>query len=214
MTEKEYKNRFDKLFQLLTRAHLCFYVWKGLQNKDYQTQFNRYKNFFGATMFALEEAWLQSLANIYEYSSYSKKDEIISVYSLIENQKDIERKNKAEILISENKTILNSFSVLRNNQLSHYNADHLSNPSEKLRKFPIKYGDVEKLLGATEELLHCLHPDNNHSFAMEGFNKGAEKDSMLIMKAIDYYLKQEKIHYDKLKEGNEFIQFPPSENFK
>ena len=212
MDDKEYKNRFDKLFQLLTRTHLCFYAWKGLQKKEYQPQFDRDKNFWGATMFALEETWLQSLANIYEDSSYSEQDKVISVYSLLKNQKDTKRKSMAEVIVAQNKTILKNVSILRHHQLSHYNANHLLNPKEILKKFPIKYGDIEKLLGITEELLHCLHPDSNHSFSFEGFDKEAERDSTLVMDRIEYYIKQEKKHYDKMKDGNKYVHFPPPED--
>lgn len=211
MLEEEYKNRFEKLYQLLTRAHLCFYVWKGLKNKGYQPQFDRNKSFWGATMFALEETWLQSLANIYEESSYSKQDRIISVYSLVKNQKDAKRKTTAESIIAKNKIVLKNVSILRNHQLSHYNANHLMNPEDMLKKYPIKYGDIEKLLGITEELLHCLHPDSNHGFSFEGFDKESERDSTLVMDRIDYYLKQEKKHYDKMRGGGVYIKFPPPE---
>lgn len=208
ISSKEYKNRFEKLYQLLTRAHLCFYVWKGLQNKEYQPQFDRDNNFWSATLYSLEEAWLQSLANIYENSKYSEKDKIISVYSLVRNQKDKKRKVIAQTIIWKNRKLLKNLSVLRHHQLSHYNANHLLNSKDILRKFPIVYGDVEKLLGFTENLLHCLHPDSNHSFAFDGFDKKSEKSSSLVMKRIKYYLDQEKEHYDKTKYGNKYIEFP------
>ncbi len=213
MDNKEYKNRFEKLYQFLTRAHLCFYVWKGLQDKAYQPQFDRDKNFWGATMFSLEETWLQALANIFENSKYSEQDKIISVYSLIANQKDIKRKARAEEIIAENGDTLKNLAVLRHHQLSHYNAQHLLNPGDILKKFPIKYGAVEKILGITEELLHCLHPENTHSYSLDGFNEESEKDSKRVMERIDYFLRQEKRHYDKLRsEGDmKYVPFLPEE---
>lgn len=213
MTKEEYKNRFEKLYQLLTKAHLCFYVWRGLKDSKYQPQFNRNKNFWGAVMFSLESSWLQSLANIYENSDYSKKDRIISVYSLIKNQKDNQRKIKAEAIVSQNQAVINNISVLRGNQLAHFNANHLLNPESILKKYPVKYEDVEKLLGITEELLHCLHPESNHSFSFEGFDEESEKDSKRVMNKIEYFLKQEKRHYGKIRSRGDmkFIPFPPNE---
>ncbi len=212
MTEEEYKNRFEKLYQLLTRAHLCFFVWKGLKNVKYQPQFDRDKNFWSAVVPSLESSWLQSLANIYEESDYSRKDKIISVYSLINNQKDVERKVRAEVIINQNQSIIKNISILRNNQLAHYNANHLLNPKELLEKFPVKYGEVERLLEITEELLRFLHPENNHSFSFEGFDKESQRDSTLIMDRIEYYLKQEKKHYEKMKDENKYVHFPPQKD--
>lgn len=213
MEDEEYKNRFEKLYQSLTRAHLFFYVWKGLQNKAYQPQFDKDKNFWVATMFSLEEAWLQALSNIFENSKYSEQSKVISVYSLIDNQKDVKRKARAEEIIAENGDTLKNLAILRHHQLSHYNAQHLLNPGDILKKFPIKYGAVEKILGITEELLHCLHPESIHSYSFDGFNEESERSSKLVMKRIGHFLKEEKKHYDKLRsEGDmRYVPFSPDE---
>jgi len=73
INDKDYKSRFEVLYQLLARTHLCFYVWKGLQKKEYEVLFAKNSNFWSAVLFSLLEGWLQSLANTYEESKYSKQ---------------------------------------------------------------------------------------------------------------------------------------------
>ncbi|MFA5925608.1 MAG: hypothetical protein WC831_01630 [Parcubacteria group bacterium] len=209
MNKPEHKKRFEELFRLFTEAHLCFFVWRGLQKKEYEKYWKRDSNFWNAVIYSLQRTWFQALANIYEDSSYSKKNKVISVYSLVLFQEDEKRRSELENILDSNKVVIENISKLRHHQLSHNNANFLLNPKLMLQKFPIKHGDIERLLQSTEELLRYLHPENNHSFAISGFDEKCEKDSGNIMKKIEYYLKREREHQEEIHSGKKpYSDFP------
>ena len=190
---------------------MCFYVWKGTQKEEYQKQFNKDKNFWSAVSISLEETWLQSLANIYEHSGYSKSGKVLSVSSLLRDQKDKKRRGEAEGIISKNREVIENISILRSKQLAHNNLGHLHNPKNMLRKKPIKYGKVESLLKETEKLLHCLHPADNHSYCFGLHNKESEKSSEMVMKRIEYCMKEEEKFYEKQRREVKHEKFFDSE---
>ncbi len=65
LTDKQYKEYFEKLYSLLSDAFLTFYVWKGLQGKEYEDIYKENTNFWSATLISLQNSWLISLAKIY-----------------------------------------------------------------------------------------------------------------------------------------------------
>ena len=211
MSEKEYKERFKILYELLIDAHLYFYTWKGLiQDKGHEKYWERNENFWNTIIRSIRNSFLQAIANIYEDSSFSKKGKVISVYSLASRQRDKKRKEKVKSLLSSNRKIIENVSVVRSNQLSHINAKHFQNPRKLFRKFPIKFKEIENLLGLTDEVLHLLCYDDNHNFDFEILEDSCERDSTRIMVKIKYYTEEEKKHYERVRSGKTpYSNFPP-----
>jgi len=209
MDPKEYQRRFEVLFKRFNEAHLFFFTWRVLQKKEYEKYWKQESNFWNAVHASLNQSWMMSLAKIYEKSSYSKEDTIISIYSLVKYQSDSERKKEVESFLDENKKVLNNIGIIRHHILAHTNAEHKLTRKELFEKFPIKYGEIEKLFEKTEELFHLLHHQSNHSLSMEGFHEECETDVESLMQKLEFFRKAEKKHFEKIKNGESYSDFPP-----
>lgn len=205
MTAKEYEKRFEDAYSLLVEAHSFFFVWRALQKKKYEPYWKGTSNFWSAVISSLNHSWMLSLAKIYEESKYSKRDEIISIYSLVEHQADTTRKSEAKGLLAKRKGLLKNLKSIRNRLLAHNNAKHRADPKELFRKYPIQYAEIEALFEMTEELFHLLHPEPNHSLSMQGFNEKCEKDVEMVMKKMKFWRDELLKHHAK----KTYSEFPP-----
>lgn len=213
MNADEYKQRFEKAYSLLVEAHAFFFVWKGLQKKEYE-QYWKELYFWNAVICALDRSWMLSLAKIYENSTYSEKDEIISIYSLVEHQPDEERKKKAKEILENKSEILKNISIIRHNLGAHNNAKHTLAPNDLFKKFPLKSNEIDSLFEMTIDIFHLLHPENDYGLNMDQFNEMCVLDVKMIMKKLKYYDNERQKHYEKCKKG-EIPQsvFPPDMDF-
>ena len=209
MDAKEYEKRFEEAYKKLVEAHSFFFVWRALQKEEYNHYWRGTTNFWGAVNSSLNQSWMLSLAKIYENSSYSKNDEVISIYSLVEHQLDAGRKEKAEKLLEDKKEFLKNISIIRHHLLAHNNAEQKIDRTELFKRFPIKYADIEALFVMTEELFHLLHPEPNHSLSMEGFNEKCEQDVKRVMQKMKFWEDEQLKHFARIKNGEPYSDFPP-----
>ena len=211
-----YEEKFDKLYQLLAETGSIFYSWKGLQKKEYEETFKDNKWFWTSVLFSLEENWLNKFANLYEDGDYSKSGEIISIPSLIRTLKSNrhnKRANTASKIIKSNQNLLRNLTILRNNQLSHNNADHLTNPQNLLKRFPVKYKEVEDLLKVSGRILTVLSPKRDYDYSFEPLNQNSEDDSQKLVEKLKYFRKLELEQYKKFELGEITSPiFPPKNN--
>jgi len=189
MKKNEYKERFEKLYNQITEIIVIFNVWKGLQNKEFESTFSENNYFWSAVLHSLEDNYLTLLAKIFEKSKHSERNKIISVYSVINYQSDMERAKKARKIINKNKNVIENIQILRHNKLAHNNANFASNPSVVLEKFPIKYKEIKDLLEISSELLSALNPDSGHGYLLDTLIEGSQNDSKDIIKKLKYYSK-------------------------
>lgn len=211
MNLKEYNGRFEKAYSHLTEAHGFFFVWKALQKKEYEHYWRGTSNFWTATISALDQSWMLSLARIYENSFYSKNDEVISLYSLVEHQPDTQRKEKAKKLLEEKEDLLKNIGIIRHHILAHNNAEHKITREKLFKRFPIKYSEIESIFAMTEEIFHLLHPEPNHSLSMEGFNEKCGKDVEMVMKRMKFWEDEHLKHVQRIEDGKPYSEFPPKD---
>ncbi len=197
----EYKERFDKLYGRISEAVLLFNVWKGLQNKEFESTFKENNNFWLAVLYSIENNYLTLLAKIFEESKFSEQNKIISVYSVINYQLDTKRAMKAKSILDKNQKVIKNIKILRNHKLAHENASFASDPSAILEKYPIKYGEIEDLLEISNELLSALNPDFGHGYQFDMLAEDSQNDSRDIIKKLKYFSKRKKIHLDNFKKG-------------
>lgn len=209
MDSKEYETRFEKLFREFNEAHLFFFTWRALQKEEYEKHWKQESNFWNAVNSSLNKSWMLALAKIYEESSFSKKDEIISLFSLVNHQIDSGRQKQIKDFLNMNKNLFKNIKIIRDNILAHINAEYKMSREDLFKKFPIKYGEIEKLFEATEELFHLLHPQSNHSLSMEGFNQGCETDVKKIMEKIAFFTNEQRKHFERIENGVPYSEFPP-----
>ncbi|MDO8452831.1 MAG: hypothetical protein Q7S79_03715 [bacterium] len=188
LSETEYKSRFDKLYGFFTTAYLTFSTWQGLQDESYNELFEENPNFWNATLFSLQNTFLASLARIYEKSSFSKKDKVISVYALVPSQKDAKRRSEAMQLLQKHAKIIKAVKALRDNQLFHNNAKHLLDPSKIHKKFPMTNGEIEELIESSGKLLSLLNPETYHEYLYQDFAEGCRQDSRSVVEKIRHFI--------------------------
>ena len=202
MDKSEYKDRFDSLYSNLLGACATFYTWKGLQDKSYEPTYGHAIYFWSATLIALQNEWLLSLAKCFEESSFSKRNKVISVYALLKHHPDSARAKQVEDFLKKHSKVIRPISRLRDNQLAHFNAKHLKNPAKLLKRFPIDYGEVEDLLNGFPELISLLNPaEERISYGLDNYTKTPEYEAKHIMTKIQHFDHLEKEHLDKFVSG-------------
>ena len=210
MNKTEYKKRFNRLYSNLLGASAAFYAWKGLQNKNYESLYARANYFWGAVLIALQNEWLLGLAKCFEDSKYSKDGKVISVQALLAHHPDSIRAGEVEDILRKHRKVILSISRLRDHQLAHLNAGHLASPSTLLKKFPIKYEEVEDLLKDFPEVISLLDPESGIYYVLDNYTKEPEREAKNIMEKISYFYKKEKEHLDKFVAGEvNNHSFPP-----
>lgn len=201
MNNIEYKNRFNSLYSNLLGACATFYTWKGFQDKSYESIYGRAIYFWSATLIALQNEWLLSLAKCFEESSFSKRNKIISVYALLKYHPDSARAKHVEDFLKKHSKVIRPISRLRDNQLAHLNAKHLKNPTKLLKQFPIDYGEVEDLLKGFPELISLLNPESGIGYGLDNYTKTPEYEAKHIMTKIQHFDHLEQGHLDKFVSG-------------
>ncbi len=197
MSSKKYIDNFEKLYSLFTEIYLTFYTWKGLQEKEYEPVFKKDSNFWGATLYALENSWLTGLAKAYENSRYSEKGTVISVYALLKEIKDTDKVRNVEKLLNKNTKAIKLVTALRHKQLAHNDVKHLLNPKKLLKSHVVKYGEIEDLINDSSKLLSLLNPEKGHGYSYQGFIEECISNSHSIVKKLKYYQKHKDLHVTK-----------------
>lgn len=208
---KQVVKELDKMFSLFSGAHLYFYVWKYLQKEEYDKHFKYNNIFWSATLSSLHYSWLSALSKLYEKSTYSKTNKVISVFSLVESQLDKKRKNMVENYLLKHSNTIKNLKIRRDNEFAHNNKEHLLNPKNIESKNPIKYKDVEALLDDTPDILSNLHPDSNVRYSYFGFKKNCQDGVEYFMKQLDFFFNEKEKHKEKFIKGEiDDITFPPT----
>ncbi len=179
--DKKYKKGFEILYRHLVNAYMVFYVWKSLQNSDYQNVYSKNNYFWTAVMSSLMNTWISYLAKVYENSKRVKRGQVFSIYYMEEFQKDLEKKKSISQFLQKHEILLDRLRVYRNNGLFHENA----NADIDSLLTVMTYGEFEDLLEDTEELLHIIHPENGHHFSLEHIKRDSEKSVQNIMKKLN-----------------------------
>lgn len=206
MNKKEYEKMFDKTYKFLSEIHLIFYVWKSLQIKDYENIYKKNNSFWLAVLRSLEYSWLSKLSKIYEDSSYSKIDckkdrQVLSIYLLVDFHYDKVRAKKVRQILDKNQSVLKNLKKLRQKDLAHNDIKHTMNPQKLLKKYPVKYIEIENLLKESGEILSNLHVEEKHGFLFDWADKQYQDDVKYFVKKIKYFDNQHKDHFEKFKKG-------------
>ncbi len=211
MSEATYREKFDKITNLLLAAYLTFYVWKALQKEENNDVFTG-SEFWTVVIPALQHEWFIGLARLYEDSNYSKRGTVLSVYSLIPEHPDKERAKQAEDFLEKNAATLNSINRVRDHEHAHNNTTHLLKPGELFKRFPLKYHEIEELFEFTDKLLSILNPEEGHSWVVSHLREDAERDTEDVISGLRYFKTQRTKHRERYARGEtDDHTFPPVE---
>lgn len=187
-----YKEKFEQLQHLLLGAYETFYVWKVLQNQEYNELYTKNNGFWSAVIPALQNEWFMGLARLFEDSDDTKSGKVISVYSLTQEHPNKVRAKQASDFIDKNQQVIQNISRFRHVHLAHNNAKFLVNRKEFETRFSIKYIELEEIFKFSDSLLGILHPEEGHSYVLDHMKEVAERDTKDVMHGlVDFDLKRE-----------------------
>lgn len=201
---KEYEKRFAILYHHLLGVSATFYSWKGLQKKDYEPLYGREKYFWGSVLIALQHEWIIGITKCFEESSYSRRNEVISVYALLKHylrkHSDSGKAEKLKVLLKKHKKVISNIAELRH-KIAHIDAEYFNNPSEFLNRYPVDYGEVEELLGDFGVLLSSLNPASGVGYSLMSFVETPELEAAQTMDKIQFFAQEEKKHLERYQSG-------------
>lgn len=201
---EEYKKRFATLYSHLLGTSATFYSWKGLQKNEYQPLYNRAKYFWGSVLIALQNEWVIGLAKCFEESSYSRRNEVISVHALLKHylrrQTDSSKADKVKTLLKKHKRVISNIIQLRH-KLAHIDAEYFNNPIDFLKKYPVDYGEVQDLFADFETLLSSLNPKSGVGYSLSNYVKTPEWEAGHAMDEIQFFVEKEKEHLERYSAG-------------
>ncbi len=175
---------FDKIFNIIqnrvSKAHVLFYVWKELQNKQYEKGYKKNKYFWGAIILALQESWFSTIIKLFE-----KREDVISIYSLLEFIKEPIKRSEIENKVSIHKKTLINIRKWRNKVSFHEDKKVLLDPRELFfHKHQVKYDEIEEMLSLLEELLGDIYSATSgkrHIFSYKTFRDSSQQDVNRIL---------------------------------
>jgi len=199
MSVYSYESKFNKIKTQLLNAFATFHVWKALQVETNKEIYKDNIGFWSPTIPALEREWLITLARLFEDSRHTKRGDTLSIYSLITEHPDSDKKTAAEAYLLKNKNIYSDIKELRDKHLAHNDLKALMNVRGKGRKLTI--GAIEDMLNFTNELLKILDSDNDRSYSLSVLKQQAETDTEYLIIALKYFHENRDKYLSSLAKG-------------
>jgi len=178
MKNKDFDNHIKRIGNNVDNIYNAFYLWKNLQNSNYNTIYNRYKYFWQITISSVQLNWLLGIPKLFEEPK-KEKNEVISIPFLLKFIPEGEDKEKIKKEIDEQKPILDNFKKWRNKILAHQDKNVADNIKDFYKKNPIKGVQVEKLLGSIAKIIGVIaSTTTNHSilYSFSSFKEGSKRD--------------------------------------
>lgn len=213
MDEKDFENYIAKVRNNITNIHNGFYIWRGLNKKEYNEIYNENKYFWGIVLASLQLDWLLGIAKIFEEPREGK--EVISIPFLLKYIPEGEKKEKINKEIDKQKPILDNLWKWRCKILAHQDKVVADNPADFYKEYPIKGGEIENLLVSIKDILGLIHSsifDRSEVYTFKLIEEESERDYQQIIKKLGYFTQERKKHMDKFRRGEvNDPHFPPSD---
>ncbi|MBU3918843.1 hypothetical protein KKC63_02985 [Patescibacteria group bacterium] len=183
MGNKDIDNYISKVRNNICNIYNGFYLWRSLQNAEYNEIYNRNKYFWGIVLDNLRDGWLLGLAKLFE----ENKKEVISIPFLLkftpkgQGKKEIMRKIRGQ------KAIVENLWKWRCKILAHQDRAVTDNPQSFYRQYPVKGIDIENLLATTEEIFGMVKSaiiNRSEAYTFKNFKEGAERDAEQIIRQL------------------------------
>lgn len=201
MSEISYKEKFEQFQHLMLAAFGTFYVWKSLQNEEYNDVYKMDGSFWSAVLPALQHEWFIGLARLFEESRYSSEGRVISVYVLMREHPDSVRVKEVGEFLKRNGRVLNNIARIRDHRHAHNNAQFLISPKDFQKRFEIKYSELEEIFEFANKLLGILHPEDDHGYVLDHLKKEAQTHTEDIVRAVRHFFAERNEHRKKWAHG-------------
>lgn len=185
MNNKDFEKYLTEVRNNISNIHNEFYVLKGLKNKDYADIYNRNKYFWGIMLYSLEKNFFLELARLFEIS---KKQRVISIYSLLEFLPDSKEKDEILVKIDSYKTTIYNLKKRRDKIYAHEDEKAFFNREDFLKKYPLNWAEIENILELTETLLGDIETEltkTGSSYSYKVFKDESESDVKDIIKKLN-----------------------------
>jgi len=213
MKENDFENYISKIRNSISNIHNGFYIWRGLNKKEYYPIFNENKYFWGIVLASLQLDWLLGIAKIFEEPK--KGQEVVSIPFLLNSVSEGEKKEKIKEKIGKQKPILDNLWEWRCKILAHQDKVIADNPQDFYKEYPIKKEDIENLLLSVKDILGLIKSSTlNHSevYSFKTIQEESERDDSEVIKKLEYFDQEKKKHMKKFKKDEvNSPYFPPSD---
>jgi len=211
MDKNDFDNYITKVRNNVSNIHNGFYVWRGLNKKEYNETYNKNKYFWGIVLSSLRLDWLLGIAKIFEEPKENK--EVISIPFLLKFVPEGDKKEKIKKEIDKQKPILGNLWEWRCKILAHHDKVVADNQKDFYEEYSIKGGDIENLLISIKDILGLIKSsmlDHSEVYSFKIFQEESERDDEQIIKKLEYFDQERKKHMEKFIKGEvDNLNFPP-----
>lgn len=162
MKNNEINIYITKIRNNLENIYNAFYLWKSLQNAEYNIVYNKYRYFWGIVIVSVQQKWLLGIPKLFEESRKGSR-EVISIPFLLKFIPEGKDKEEIKKEIDKQKSILKNIKIWRNKILAHQDKIVADDIKEFYIKFPIKGKQVEILLSSIEKIIGRINSATNKS---------------------------------------------------
>lgn len=182
-------------------SNICngFYVWKGLNKKEYNEIYNEDKYFWGIVLASLQLNWLLGISKIFEEPK--ENQEIISIPFLLKFVPAGDKKEKIKEEINKQKPILGNLWKWRCKILAHQDKVVADNIVDFYKEYPIKGGDIENLLVSIQNILGLIKSsmlEHSESYSFKIIQEESEREAEQIIKKLKYFGQERRETYGKI----------------
>ena len=195
--DNDFEQSINKTRNCISLIFNWFYVWKTLQNNNYNKIYNKDKYFWTAVIYSLRDNFLIELAKIFEKT---KKYNILSIHYLLDLIPKGEEREDIEKEISNYKPTIDNLIKWRGNLLAHRNKYFALNSNELSKRFPIKNDEIEKLINLLEKMLgkiDSLRTKKGIVYTFSLIKEESQKDTENIIKNLELAYKVKKEQFEE-----------------
>ena len=193
MEENYFEKYFTKIYNNIANIHNAFYIWRGLNKKEYTKIYNENKYFWGIVLVSLQLDWLLEIAKVFEVPKEGK--EVVSIPFILGFVPEGEKKEEIKKEIDKQKLILDNLWQWRCKILVHQDKIVVDNTADFYKEYPIKGGEIENLLDSIKHILGLIKSskaDHSESYSFKIFEEESEKDDEQIIQKLEYFNRERK----------------------
>jgi len=189
MDNNEIRNYIKKISNNFDSVYNAFYLWKNLQNSNYNIIYNEYKYFWGIVVIGLQQYWLLGIPKLFEEPRKGSW-EVISIPFLLKLIP--EGKDKVEIKkeIDLQKPILNNFKKWRNKILAHQDKSFVDDAKEFYKEYPIKGEQVETLLSSIAKIIGMIESTTVNTSIIYAYYQFRDESKQNLEDIIEILMKE------------------------
>ena len=199
-----FKQKLKKTNDYISLIFNQFEVWKSLNRKEYRDFYQKNLYFWNAVLSSLKTKPLLNLAKLFEEEKHYN---LLSVYNLLKEIPDSDSKKEIEKEIQKYQKTIDNLKGRRNKMEAHFELEYVLNPNKVQEEFPLKYEEIEDLLGLLEKIMGMIEgveEDNSVQYSYDIIQRESKLHTELLIKTLKEKYKDQKKEKRQSYETNEF----------